>query len=97
MLHGSQAAYDGDMSSRSELTRPATTGPAGHHPPQRLTVEEYESNGKSGKRWTKVGAAFPHKEGPGWVVDCDCSSVVPSDGREHGSVKAADANGTWNK
>ena len=29
-----------------------------------FTVEEYESNGKSGKRWTKVGAAFPHKEAP---------------------------------
>jgi hypothetical protein len=27
-----------------------------------FTIEEYESNGKTGKRWTKVGAAFPHKE-----------------------------------
>lgn len=27
-----------------------------------FTVEEYKSNGKTGKRWTKVGAAFPHKE-----------------------------------
>jgi hypothetical protein len=26
-----------------------------------FTVEEYESNGKAGKRWTKIGAAFPHK------------------------------------
>jgi hypothetical protein len=23
-----------------------------------FTVEEYESNGKSGKKWTKIGAAF---------------------------------------
>jgi hypothetical protein len=28
-----------------------------------FTVEEYESNGKSGKKWTKIGAAFPHKRG----------------------------------
>jgi hypothetical protein len=28
-----------------------------------LTVEEYESNGKTQKKWTKIGAAFPHKEG----------------------------------
>jgi hypothetical protein len=30
-----------------------------------FTVEEYESNGKPQKRWTKIGAAFPHKEGLG--------------------------------
>jgi len=29
-----------------------------------FTVEEYESNGKTQKRWTRIGAAFPHKEGP---------------------------------
>jgi len=33
-----------------------------------FTVEEYESNGKTGKRWTKIGAAFPHKEGPGFSI-----------------------------
>jgi hypothetical protein len=27
-----------------------------------FTVEEYERDGKSQKRWTKIGAAFPHKE-----------------------------------
>jgi hypothetical protein len=27
-----------------------------------FTVEEYESNGKTGKRWTKIGAAFPHRK-----------------------------------
>ena len=26
-----------------------------------FTVKEYESNGKTGKKWTKIGAAFPHK------------------------------------
>ena len=25
-----------------------------------FTVEEYESNGKTQKKWTKIGAAFPH-------------------------------------
>jgi hypothetical protein len=29
-----------------------------------FTVEEYESNGKTQKKWTRIGAAFPHKEGP---------------------------------
>jgi hypothetical protein len=42
------------------------------------TVEEYESNGKTGKRWTKVGAAFPHKEGPGLNIEL---SAIPLDGR----------------
>jgi hypothetical protein len=27
-----------------------------------FTVEEYERDGKTQKRWTKIGAAFPHKE-----------------------------------
>jgi hypothetical protein len=26
-----------------------------------FTVDEYESNGKTQKRWTRIGAAFPHK------------------------------------
>ncbi len=34
-----------------------------------FTVEEYESNGKTGKRWTKIGAAFPHKEGIGFSIE----------------------------
>jgi len=43
-----------------------------------FTVEEYESNGKTGKRWTKIGAAFPHKEGPGFSIEL---SAIPLDGR----------------
>jgi hypothetical protein len=43
-----------------------------------FTVEEYESNGKSGKRWTKVGAAFPHEEGPGFSIEL---CAIPLDGR----------------
>jgi hypothetical protein len=43
-----------------------------------FTVEEYESNGKAGKRWTKIGAAFPHKEGSGFSIEL---KAFPLDGR----------------
>jgi hypothetical protein len=43
-----------------------------------FTVEEYESNGKTGKRWTKIGAAFPHKEGIGFSIEL---KAFPMDGR----------------
>jgi hypothetical protein len=42
-----------------------------------FTVEEYESNGKTGKKWTKIGAAFPHKEGIGFSVQL---KAFPIDG-----------------
>jgi hypothetical protein len=34
-----------------------------------FTVEEYQSNGKTGKRWTKIGTAFPHKKGIGFSIE----------------------------
>jgi hypothetical protein len=43
-----------------------------------FTVEEYESNGKKAKRWTKIGAAFPHKEGTGFSIEM---RALPIDGR----------------
>jgi hypothetical protein len=43
-----------------------------------FTVEEFESNGKTGKSWTKIGAAFPHKEGPGFSIEL---KAFPIDGR----------------
>jgi hypothetical protein len=43
-----------------------------------FTVEEFESNGKTGKRWTKIGAAFPHKEGIGFSIEL---KAFPMDGR----------------
>jgi hypothetical protein len=43
-----------------------------------FTVEEYESNGKTQKRWTRIGAAFPHKEGPGLSIEL---RAFPVDGR----------------
>jgi hypothetical protein len=44
-----------------------------------FTVEEYETSaGKSGKRWTKVGVAFPHKDGTGFNIEL---RALPLDGR----------------
>jgi hypothetical protein len=43
-----------------------------------FTVEEYENNGKTQKRWTRIGAAFPHKEGPGFNIELQ---ALPMDGR----------------
>ena len=43
-----------------------------------FTVEEYEKDGKTNKRWTKIGAAFPHKEGPGFSIEL---KAFPVDGR----------------
>jgi hypothetical protein len=36
------------------------------------------SNGKTGKKWTKIGAAFPHKEGSGFSIEL---RAFPIDGR----------------
>jgi hypothetical protein len=43
-----------------------------------FTVEEYESNGKTQKKWTRIGAAFPHKEGLGMSIEL---KAFPIDGR----------------
>ena len=43
-----------------------------------FTVEEYESDGKTGQKWTKIGAAFPHKEGTGFNIELE---AFPVDGR----------------
>ena len=43
-----------------------------------FTVDEYENNGKTGKKWTKIGAAFPHKEGLGFSIEL---RAFPIDGR----------------
>jgi hypothetical protein len=42
-------------------------------------VEEYEtSNGKKAKTWTRIGAAFPHRDGTGLSVQL---RAMPLDGR----------------
>jgi hypothetical protein len=46
---------------------PATPTPATYL--NVFTVEEYERDGKSQERWTKIGAAFPHKEGSGFSIE----------------------------
>lgn len=52
-------------------------------------VEEYESNDKAGKRWTKIGAVFPHKEGSGFSIELEAFpingrlAVLPPDPEEN--------------
>jgi len=43
-----------------------------------FTVEEYERDGKTGKKWTKIGAVFPHKDGLGFSIEL---KAFPIDGR----------------
>jgi hypothetical protein len=68
------------MNNRNQQTA-RTTAPAETPAPTYFnvfTVEEYESNGKTGKRWTTIGAAFPHKEGIGFSIEL---KAIPLDGR----------------
>jgi hypothetical protein len=62
------------MNNRNQQTRIplSTDGRADQASPHYLnvfTVEEYEANGKTQNRWTKIGAAFPHKEGSGFSIE----------------------------
>ena len=42
-------------------------------------VEEYDAgNGKKAKSWTRIGAAFPHKDGMGFNIQL---RALPIDGR----------------
>jgi hypothetical protein len=69
------------MNNRNQPQTARATAPAESTAPTYLnvfTVEEYESNGKTGKRWTKIGAAFPHKEGVGFNIEL---KAFPVDGR----------------
>jgi hypothetical protein len=47
------------------------------------SVQEFESTGKDGKpakakSWTRIGSAFPHKEGVGFNIEL---RAMPLDGR----------------
>ncbi len=43
-----------------------------------FTVREYETgSGQKAKNWTKVGVAFPHREGPGFNLELN---ALPMDG-----------------
>ncbi len=68
------------MNNRNQQTA-RTTAPAEATAPTYLnvfTVEEYESSGKTQKKWTRIGAAFPHKEGEGFNIEL---KAFPVDGR----------------
>ena len=55
-----------------------TPAPASNHL-FAYSVEEYDAgNGKKGRAWTRIGAAFPHKEGPGFNIEL---KSIPLDGR----------------
>ena len=44
-----------------------------------FVVEEYDSaEGETARRWIRVGAAFPHAEGPGFNLELQC---LPRDGK----------------
>jgi hypothetical protein len=69
------------MNNRNQPQTARATAPAEAPAPTYLnvfTVEEYESNDKTGKKWTKIGAAFPHKEGLGFSIEL---RAFPIDGR----------------
>jgi hypothetical protein len=69
------------MMNRNPQTKTTTAAPAAATAPTYLnvfTVEEFEANGKAQKRWTRVGVAFPHKEGVGFNVEL---KALPVDGR----------------
>ena len=69
------------MNNRNQTQTARTTAPAEATAPTYLnvfTVEEYERDCKTGKRWTKIGAAFPHKEGNGFNIEL---KAFPIDGR----------------
>lgn len=43
------------------------------------SVEEYDAgNGKKARSWTRVGAAFPHKDGTGFNIEL---RALPLDGK----------------
>src|SRR4051812_30936856 len=44
-----------------------------------FVVEEYDTgDGEKARRWIRVGAAFPHAEGPGFNLELQC---LPRDGK----------------
>jgi hypothetical protein len=70
------------MNNRNQTQTNRATAPAGSPATTTylnvFTGEEYERDGKTQKRWTKIGAAFPHKEGPGFSIEL---KAFPIDGR----------------
>jgi hypothetical protein len=69
------------MMNRNTKTAPAQAQ-ADNAPASYLTVsivEDYEdASGEKAARWTKVGAAFPHKDGKGFNIEL---SALPLNGK----------------
>ena len=71
------------MNNRNQTQTTRATAPAEATAPTLtylnvFTVEEFDSNGKTQKKWTRIGAAFPHKEGLGFSIEL---RAFPIDGR----------------
>ncbi len=65
------------------------------------SVEEYDAgNGKKARSWTRIGAAFPHKDGPGFNIEL---KTIPLDGRivllppDEGSDAGEDSSSNSNR
>jgi hypothetical protein len=65
-------------------TRESSSGASGHPAPASnhlfaYTVQEYDGpDGKKARSWTRIGVAFPHKDGTGFNVELHS---MPLDGR----------------
>ena len=84
------------MNNRNQQTA-RVTAPAESSAPTYLnvfTVEEFERNGKTPKPWTRIGAAFPHKEGLGFNIELKAFPVegrlvaLPPDPTLHFNIEA---------
>jgi hypothetical protein len=40
-----------------------------------LVVTEYDKGGEKKSRWTRIGAAFPAKDGPGYTILLDALPI----------------------
>ena len=61
-----------------QVTEHGEVKPAAHHL-FAYSVQEYEAaDGKKARSWTRIGVAFPHKDGTGFNVDLH---ALPLDGR----------------
>lgn len=68
------------MLIKESSTGPVAAGqPAASNHLYAYTVEEYEgADGKPARAWTRVGVAFPHKDGTGFNIQL---KALPLDGR----------------
>lgn len=62
--------------ARISMASPAPAATPTH--PNVFTVEDDESSGTTQKTWTRIGAAFPHKEGVASSIEL---RAFPVDGR----------------